>query len=364
MSFWRRKTLRGDGAAPGEDVMRGWGCLILAMGMLLATVQPGAAERLEAVRLQGLVLLREPQDGATMQRALSAGQVVSVIGRTGDYVEVRLPDGATGYVQGGFLTGFSDIAPLGAYADRIDASVTRPVQPATPVPAAPEPTEKRPTPLAVVSKPATPLSATPEPAAKRSTPLAARTRHVASYRPVADGGGLALYLARLLQPRDASPHALDERVAEFNASQNRYSIEVHLSERRLYLYENFPDGTRQLVHAYTVAVPGRDMEAPQGWGVVTGISFTPWWRPTSAMKERAKKKGKHLPDVVKPGVRENPMGTFKIILSHGDGYRIHGNNNPGSIGRPVTSGCIRMRNDEGRAMAKMIDVGTEVVFVQ
>ena len=185
------------------------------------------------------------------------------------------------------------------------------------------------------------------------------------YAPVANGGGLELYIANVGKPAAPGPAATsDERYAEFAASNNRYSIEVRLSQRRLYLYENLPDGSRRLAQVYTVAVPSRDMEAPQGWGVVTGVSFEPWWRPTPAMKERARKKGKTLPESVPPGVKENPMGTFKIFLSHGMGFRIHGNNNPGSIGRPVTSGCIRMRNDEGREMAKRIDVGTEVVFLQ
>lgn len=187
-----------------------------------------------------------------------------------------------------------------------------------------------------------------------------------AYVPVADGGGLDGYLAGLVGGSGQSwqPSLPDDRMAEFLASKNRYSIEVRLSQRTLYLYENLPDGSRHLARRYTVAVPGRDMEAPQGWGVVTGISFEPWWRPTPAMKERALKKGRQLPEVVKPGVKENPMGPFKIILSHGYGYRIHGNNNPGSIGRPVTSGCIRMQNDEGKDMARLIDVGTEVVFLQ
>lgn len=189
--------------------------------------------------------------------------------------------------------------------------------------------------------------------------------HRTSYAPVADGGGLELYIANLARPSENRPvMANDVRIADFTASNNRYSIEVRLSQRKLYLYENLPDGSRKLAQVYTVAVPSREMEAPQGWGVVTGISFEPWWRPTVAMKERARKKGRTLPDVVRPGVRENPMGQFKIILSHGMGFRIHGNNNPGSIGRPVTSGCIRMRNDEGKEMARRIDVGTEVVFLQ
>ena len=183
-----------------------------------------------------------------------------------------------------------------------------------------------------------------------------------AYAPVADGGGLDRFLATLAPSQATGEPVAPEDAAAYNARKNRYSIEVHLSQRKLFLYENLPDGSRHLARSYVVAVPGRDMEAPQGWGVVTGISFEPWWRPTPAMKERARKQGKTLPEVVKPGVRENPMGPFKIILSHGYGVRIHGNNNPGSIGRPVTSGCIRMRNDEGKDMAKLIDVGTEVVF--
>ena len=176
---------------------------------------------------------------------------------------------------------------------------------------------------------------------------------------MADSGALDDLLACLLHP---GVSAEGKTAGDGNGLKNRYTIEVHLSERKLYLYENLPDGSRHLARAYVVAVPGREMEAPHGWGVVTGISFEPTWVPTAAMKERAKKVGKTLPAFVKPGVKDNPMGPFKIILSHGDGFRIHGNNNPGSIGRPVTSGCIRMRNDEGKDMAKMIDVGTEVVF--
>ncbi|HML55649.1 MAG TPA: L,D-transpeptidase [Solidesulfovibrio magneticus] len=184
-----------------------------------------------------------------------------------------------------------------------------------------------------------------------------------AYAPVADGGGLDRFLATLAPSQTTGEPVAPEDAAAYNARKNHYSIEVHLSQRKLFLYENLPDGSRHLARSYVVAVPGRDMEAPQGWGVVTGISFEPSWRPTPAMKERALKKGKPLPEYVGPGVKDNPMGPFKIILSHGYGFRIHGNNNPNSIGRPVTSGCIRMRNDEGKDMAKLIDVGTEVVFL-
>lgn len=310
--------------------MRGWCFAVLVLGLLLAAPGESKAQRMEAVRLQGLALLREPGGAADMIRPLRVGETVTVLGREGDYVRVVAGDGARGYVHGGFLTGFDDIAPLKAYAGRIDAGVVSPRGAAPTAPSGVQP----------------------------------QGRGGAAYTPVADGGGLERYIAELNRPAVAGESAAGTLTTDFNARKNKYSIEVRLSERKLYLYENLADGSRHIFRTYSVAVPGRDMEAPQGWGVVTGISFEPWWHPTPAMKERALKQGKVLPESVRPGVKENPMGPFKIILSHGFGFRIHGNNNPGSIGRSVTSGCIRMRNDEGRDMAKMIDVGTEVVFLE
>lgn len=324
--------------------MRALGGCVLALGLLLAAM-PGVsmAKRLEAVRLEGLALLREPAVAGSVVRALRAGDIVTVVRRQGAYVEVLTADGAQGYVHGGFLTGFDDIAPMRAYAAHMDATVRRPVQEAA---GANPPMSHKPVSVRLVE----------------SIP---QSRGSQTYTPVADGGGLPLFISRFNHPSPSAGNVGQAALTpDFNARKSKYAIEVHLSERKLYLYENLPNGSRFLLRDYVVAVPGREMEAPQGWGVVTGITFEPWWHPTSAMKARAHKKGKILPDVVKPGVRENPMGTFKIILSHGYGFRIHGNNNPRSIGRPVTSGCIRMRNDEGRDMAKMIDVGTEVVFLE
>ncbi|MGD9608769.1 MAG: L,D-transpeptidase family protein [Desulfovibrionaceae bacterium] len=325
--------------------MRWWGWIALGLVLCMVEVGTAMAARREAVRLQGLALLAEPRDGATMVRALRVGETVTVAGRNGNWVEVVLADGTHGYVQGGFLTGFSDIPPIAAYANRIDATVVRPAQTG----------EEKGLSVAAADK-AVPV--VPEKTTKRFEPRPLPGPYV----PVADGGGLDGLLACLITPSKPDSGTAKMPPGDFNDRKNRYIIEVHLSERKLYLYENLPDGSRHLARTYVVAVPGRDMEAPHGWGVVTGISFEPTWIPTPAMKERAKKKGKTLPTMVKPGAKDNPMGPFKIILSHGYGFRIHGNNNPGSIGRSVTSGCIRMRNDEGKDMAKLIDVGTEVVF--
>ena len=333
------------------------------------------AGRMEAVRLQGLALRQGPDGTSPMIRALRAGQTGTVTARKGDYVAVTLADGVAGYVHGGFLTGFDDIAPMPAYAARLDRSVARPGAGAAQTTPEGGQAAAEKTTVAAVGKtaPSATAAATGQAVAdKTSSAPAGANREMtgklapppamAAYVPVADGGGMDRFLSTLV-PSDKPTSGTAQDAAAFNANKIHYAIKVRLSQRKLYLYENLPDGSRNLVRQYVVAVPGRDMEAPQGWGTVTGINFEPSWRPTPAMKERALKKGKHLPEYVGPGVKDNPMGTFKIILSHGYGFRIHGNNNPGSIGRPVTSGCIRMRNDEGKDLAKMIDVGTEVVFL-
>ncbi len=108
--------------------MRWWGWIALGLVLCMVEVGTAMAARREAVRLQGLALLAEPRDGATMVRALRVGETVTVAGRNGNWVEVVLADGTHGYVQGGFLTGFSDIPPIAAYANRIDATVVRPAQ--------------------------------------------------------------------------------------------------------------------------------------------------------------------------------------------------------------------------------------------
>lgn len=302
--------------------MRSWAIVCLALFVFLALSAEGRAESTEG-------------NGAVPEaQAPKAGKTVTTTGHGND-IPGSKAGGSKTPAPGGSLAAVAKVPSRAAGTGRPEAAAKRP---ATTAKAASATTHEA---VVAVSSP----------------------RHL-GYAPVADGGGLTLYLANLEHPGAEATGSPDERISDFASSKNRYSIEVRLSQHRLYLYENLPDGSRHLARTYVVAVPGHDMEAPQGWGVVTGISFEPWWRPTPAMKERARKKGRTLPEAVRPGVKENPMGTFKIILSHGYGFRIHGNNNPGSIGRPVTSGCIRMRNDEGRDMAKLIDVGTEVVFLQ
>lgn len=52
------------------------------------------------------------------------------------------------------------------------------------------------------------------------------------------------------------------------------------------------------------------------------------------------------------------LGTRRLVL--GDGYGIHGTNNPASIGQSVSHGCVRMRNEEIERLYEMVPVGTPV----
>lgn len=141
-----------------------------------------------------------------------------------------------------------------------------------------------------------------------------------------------------------------------------YAIEVDMKACTLRLYELGPQG-RELVRTYTVATPGPGMPRPSGSGQITGIEFDPWWVPTENIRRRALSKGKRLPQAVAPGSKANPMGKFKMHLSHGQGFRIHGTNEPQRIGQRVSAGCIRMHNDQGLELARAVSVGTPVNFV-
>jgi outer membrane protein OmpA-like peptidoglycan-associated protein len=141
----------------------------------------------------------------------------------------------------------------------------------------------------------------------------------------------------------------------------RYTIEVSVGDCKLYLYENLADGGRRLVRSYTVATAKPGVRSPFGMGHVTKIDLDPWWHPTPNMKATARRKGSRLASV-RPGSPRNPMGEFKIHLSHANAIRIHGTNRPDQIGLRVSAGCVRMRNDEGKMLAHLIDVGTEVVI--
>jgi len=86
----------------------------------------------------------------------------------------------------------------------------------------------------------------------------------------------------------------------------------------------------------------------------------PEWRPPEVMKRRVKAKyNQDLPDVMEGGPK-NPLGARAMYIS-GTLYRIHGTNRPSSIGKNVSSGCIRMLNSEVSELYEKVRVGAKVI---
>jgi lipoprotein-anchoring transpeptidase ErfK/SrfK len=105
-----------------------------------------------------------------------------------------------------------------------------------------------------------------------------------------------------------------------------------------------------------------------GWsGVVKVARKAEWpgWTPPKEMIARERKKGHILPDYQEGGI-DNPLGARALYLfgKKGDsGFRIHGTNQPWTIGLNMSSGCIRMMNKDVEHLYDRTPVGTKVIVV-
>jgi lipoprotein-anchoring transpeptidase ErfK/SrfK len=96
------------------------------------------------------------------------------------------------------------------------------------------------------------------------------------------------------------------------------------------------------------------------WSGVERVSRkTEWpdWIPPAEMIARQP----YLPRWVGGGPG-NPLGARALYLGNTD-YRIHGTNNPASIGTQVSSGCIRLRNDDVIDLYRRVSIGTKVIVL-
>jgi len=163
-------------------------------------------------------------------------------------------------------------------------------------------------------------------------------------------------------------HAAALQDARTLSADRHYVIEASISRNVLLLYEQNGGEKKVLRREYRVGTAVRGLDVyPLGQGQVTAISFNPWWHPTAYSRQVFRKRGIELPPAVPPGHPLNYMGAVKISLSHrtrkGAIYRIHGNNNPGRVGRRVTGGCFVMHNDDIAELARTISVGTVVTIL-
>jgi lipoprotein-anchoring transpeptidase ErfK/SrfK len=127
------------------------------------------------------------------------------------------------------------------------------------------------------------------------------------------------------------------------------TILIDTAERRLYLI--LPDGQAL---RYGIGV-GRDGFRWSGVHRISAKKEWPSWTPPAEMLAR-----RHdLPRYMAGGI-ENPLGARALYLGS-TLYRIHGSNEPETIGQAVSSGCFRMTNEDVTDLYDRVSVGTTVV---
>lgn len=139
----------------------------------------------------------------------------------------------------------------------------------------------------------------------------------------------------------------------------REGIVINLAELRLYY---FPPGQNR-VEVYPLGIGQLGRETPV---MVTRISQkipNPTWTPTANIRARSLAQGISLPAVV-PAGPNNPLGRYALRLEKGGGeYLIHGTNARNSIGLRVSSGCMRMRAPDIKALFSQVAWGTRVEII-
>ena len=96
-----------------------------------------------------------------------------------------------------------------------------------------------------------------------------------------------------------------------------------------------------------------------GTNKITRKAEWPSWTPPKEMIARERKKGRELPPFMEGGPA-NPMGARALYLGS-TLYRIHGTNQPWTIGQAVSSGCIRMRNEDVMDLYERVNIGAKVI---
>lgn len=149
------------------------------------------------------------------------------------------------------------------------------------------------------------------------------------------------------------PPAFRRQDVRFDGPEGPDTLVVDAANRFLY----FVTAPRRAIR-FGIAV-GREGAAWKGSAVVGRKAKWPTWTPTANMRRRNPK----LPVQVKGGP-ENPLGARALYLYQNGVdtlYRIHGTNEPWSIGKAASSGCIRMLNEDAFELYGSVPVGAKVV---
>ncbi len=155
------------------------------------------------------------------------------------------------------------------------------------------------------------------------------------------------------------PSLLRSRVS-WRGTQKPGSIVVNVAERRVYL---ILDGGSAL--RYGCGVGRSEAVNFHGSAVIGRKEKWPRWIPTAEMMAAMPRYRAYAGGL--PGGLDNPLGARALYL-YRDGrdsyFRLHGTNEPQSIGHAVSSGCIRLFNQDIIDLYSRVPVGTHVTVVQ
>ena len=149
---------------------------------------------------------------------------------------------------------------------------------------------------------------------------------------------------------------IPRKTVDYDGPFHPNTIVINTAERRLYFILEKGQALK-----YGVGVGKEGFQ----WSGVEQISRKaewPGWTPPPEMIARERKKGRILPAYMDGGPN-NPLGARALYIG-GTLYRIHGSNEPWTMGQAVSSGCIRMTNDDVSHLYERVRVGTRVVVLR
>jgi lipoprotein-anchoring transpeptidase ErfK/SrfK len=166
-------------------------------------------------------------------------------------------------------------------------------------------------------------------------------------------------VVRVVQQKQV-PTKYHRRMVRLATDERPGTIIVDTNNKFLYLVE----GKNRAIR-YGIGV-GRE---GFGWSGVVKVGRKaewPGWTPPPEMIARERKKGRILPAYMEGGIN-NPLGARALYLhnkaGHDTAFRIHGTNEPWSIGLNMSSGCIRMMNKDVEHLYERADIGAKVIVV-
>lgn len=151
------------------------------------------------------------------------------------------------------------------------------------------------------------------------------------------------------------PARFHRQYVPYSGPESIGTILVNKKERMLYYIVGPGRALR-----FGIAV-GRDGRRWSGEAVIARRARWPGWTPTANMRRRDPSLPTHV-----PGGPRNPLGARALYL-YRDGrdtlYRIHGTNEPWSIGKFASSGCIRMLNEHVFELFGTVRDGARVIVI-